>query len=232
MNFKCIIVDDEKEAVDDIENCIKLMPILEHVKSFTNPVIARDYLTDLPEPIDIVFMDMQMPKLHGLELSKLINHKVKYLVIVSAYPEYQAECYAINARRFLTKPFNFIKFELLMNSLLERILVENPVLQLREGGNKIFSVDLNKLISVEAADHLIILHYIEGQFPYSYKISQMEEDLRPSNQFIRINKSYIVSKAAIRYSDSHMVELRKGTRIPLGPKYKEAFKRYRIGFLG
>lgn len=197
MKLMCIVVDDELNAITHLEECISKVPILELVKSFSDPSKAFEFLSNLEEKLDILFLDIQMPEMNGLELAKMIHSKVRYIVIVSSYIELLADSFEANARRFLSKPYDQKKFEFQLNGIIQLALSETRILTLDEGETKVFTVDIDNLIAAESCDHHVILYYPDGHSAHFYKISQLEEDLQPSNMFIRISKSWIIAKNAI-----------------------------------
>ena len=229
MKLKCVVVDDELNAVTHLEECISKVAILDLVKSFSDSSEAFEYLSDLEEKLDILFLDIQMPKMNGLELASMINSKVKYIIIVSGYIEYLADSFEANARRFLTKPYDQKKFELQLNGIIRLAESEIRIITLGEGETKVFTVNIDNLIAAESCNHHLILYYPDGHSVHFYKISQLETDLRPSNLFLRVNKSWLVAKNAIRSSDANTIYLKKNMKVAIGDTYKDAYKKYRRG---
>ena len=230
MKYKCIVVDDDQEAVDLIVEYISYIPILTVQATFTKPLLALENFKTLQEPIDFLFMDVEMPMMTGLELVTEINQKFKYLIIVTGFAKYWKESFRVNARKFIQKPFNFQIFESTIYDLLERCIVENPIITLNSGDTSVFTLDLNKLIFVEASDHHIIVHTHDGHYGYVYKISQLERDLKPYGMFLRISKKHIISKTAIFKTDGFTVQLKNGEKLNVGETYRGSFKQYRKSF--
>ena len=231
MKYSCIVVDDELEPIELLIEYIEMIPVLDLKCTFTDPLKALDTFKTLTAPIDFLFLDIQMPEMSGFELAKEIRTKVKHLIIVTGFEQQWQDLYAVNTKHFLEKPFNFKKFEKVVNDVFERLLYEHPSITLHVGGNTSFELELNKLLVAEAGDHYVTFFTTEGQSTHYYKISQLEEDLKRYGIFIRVNKSIIISKNAMSKSDGSTVYLKDGRVIKVGDKYKHLWKQYRDDFL-
>ena len=107
MTLNCLIVDDEPLALDLLESYVSRTPFLHLIAQCDSAVKALSVIEE--EPIDLVFLDIQMPELNGLELSRLVGNKVK-IIFTTAFEQHALECFSVDALDYLLKPFNYTEF--------------------------------------------------------------------------------------------------------------------------
>ena len=228
MTYKCLIVDDEQLARRLLEEFVRKVPMLELAGMCKNPLEAMDILNS--ENIDVMFLDIQMPEITGVEFMKSLHHKPA-TIFTTAYSEYALEGYQLDVIDYLVKPFPLDRFIKAVNKAINYI-------DLKRNANKTDpekSMDSNHLLL--HADHKIYkvalgdIRYIEGLKEYvSYftnekriivlqSLKSIEESL-PSDKFIRVHRSYIVPIDKIKTLDGNQVQI--GDKlIPIGRSYKE-----------
>ncbi len=234
MKYRCIIVDDEKLARTLLEEYISKFPLLEIAALCKDPMEALETLQE--EPIDLMFLDIQMPELTGIEFLKTLQKK-PVVIFTTAYSEYALEGYQLDVIDYLLKPFSFERFSKAVNKAMEYIKLQESV----KTGEKYRE---KEFIPVHA-DHKIYkvllddIEYIEGLREYvSYftkekRIIALEslkrlEELLPSDRFIRTHRSYIVPIRKIRAVEGNQVEI-GGKKLPIGRSYKEEVMRRIFG---
>ena len=205
MNLRCIVVDDEPLAVKMIENYIARTPFLTLEASFTDPVQALSEIrTRRPE---LVFMDIQMPDLSGLELSHMIPEGTR-IIFTTAFKQYAFESYEVSAVDFLLKPIRYQKF-LEAAEKAQRLfgLVEaasaasqsqpaataadkSIFIKTEVGMQKVF---LKDILYFEGMKDYVRIHLAEGQPLLTHITMKALEDLLPSGSFMRVHRSYIVA---------------------------------------
>ena len=205
MNLRCIVVDDEPLAVKMIENYIARTPFLTLEASFTDPVQALSEIrTRRPE---LVFMDIQMPDLSGLELSHMVPEGTR-IIFTTAFKQYAFESYEVSAVDFLLKPIRYQKF-LEAAEKAQRLfgLVEaasaasqsHPAataadksifIKTEFGMQKVF---LKDILYFEGMKDYVRIHLAEGQPLLTHITMKALEDLLPSGSFMRVHRSYIVA---------------------------------------
>jgi DNA-binding LytR/AlgR family response regulator len=228
---KVIIVDDEPLALDVMETYIEKLPSLELVARCENAIQAFDILSK--EEVDIMFLDIQMPQLTGIEFLKSLSNP-PLVIFTTAYPNYAIEGYELNVIDYLLKPISFERFMKAVNKAMAQLELQNDntiaTSNDTEGEEKadfIFVKADKKLIKINYADIL----YIEGlkdyviiKMPTSRVITlqtmkSLEAKL-PSNIFKRIHRSYIVNLKKINAVIGNMVEIEK-KHLPIGKNYRE-----------
>ena len=224
MKIKCIIIDDEPLAAEVIENYLKEFSNVEHVGSFTNPLEALELIES--GEIEAVFIDINMPKMNGLEFIRSIEAKPSF-VITTAYREYAVESYDLDVLDYLVKPIPFNRFLKSINKLSLKFNADRSMENAHDSAEKSFiflKVD-KKLVRIKYDDiHFIesLKDYIkvftsEGDFLAHKSLTSITEEL-PKSKFLRIHRSFTVSLDKIDALEGNSV-LVKGKRIPIGRKY-------------
>ncbi|KLT70100.1 LytR/AlgR family response regulator transcription factor [Flavobacterium sp. ABG] len=225
MAFKCIIVDDEPPATRILKNYVEKVSFLEEAGIFNDSLKALEFLNS--NKVDVVFLDIQMPQLTGLQLSKIISKEVK-VIFTTAYPDFALEGFELNAVDYLLKPIAFerfyqavsklnaeVKTEIVPNNQKEFIFVKT------DGKNKFQKVLLNDILYVESLQNYVCIHTSKEQIITHSSLKNVVESL-PGNDFIQIHKSYVVALKHIESTDSFSVFM-NGKELPIGATFKEAF---------
>ena len=238
MIIKCAIVDDEPLAVELLASYVKKIPFLELCGKYTN---ATDALQGIVEsPVDLLFLDIQMPELNGLELSKMIPENIR-IVFTTAFNQYAVDGFRVNALDYLLKPISYADFLEACNKALQWFqLVQQTEQQpasptpVEEEPTSIFVKSEYKLLQI----HLDDIRYIEGlkdyvkihteQSPHpilSLMNMKAIEQLLPTSRFIRVHRSFIVQKSKIREIERNRIVF-GDVYIPIGDSYKQAFQDF------
>lgn len=234
MTISCIIVEDEPLARRLIEDYIASTPNLLLLKSFSNPLLALEYLRS--NEVDLIFSDIQMKEITGITFLKLIPKK-PLVIFTTAYPEFAIEGYELNVLDYLLKPITFERFLKAIEKVNERVFERNgSTIQTQENvrteNDFIFLKDGSKLLKVQLEDIL----YIEGLKDY-VKVCTKEKQIvslqtmkslvekLPNDRFIRIHHSTIVSFSAIEEIERDQVKI--GKRLfNISDSYKKDFKAF------
>ncbi len=236
--MKCAIIDDEPLALDLLESYVKKTPFLALAGKYSSAVQAMKELAG--HPADLIFLDIQMPELNGLEFSKMLPPDT-CIVFTTAFDQYAIDGYKVNALDYLLKPISYSDFLHAANKalhhyeLLQRYeQLRRPQTQEKEEIDSIFVKSEYKLVQIELRNIL----YVEGLKDYikiyeegapkpvlSLMSMKAMEDLLPASQFMRVHRSYIVRKDKIRVIDRGRIVFGK-TYIPISDSYKQAFQEY------
>jgi len=231
MKTKCLIVDDEPLALDVLESYIEKFEELEIVARCENAVDAMNILRT--RDVELMFLDIQMPGLTGIELLKSIKHPPK-VVITTAYRDYALESFELDVIDYLLKPIPFERFAKAVNKFFQ--LVTNSEFSvvskdrsetgvdsyiLVRGNRKMHKVNLNQILMIESLkDYVKIFTSPDKFIVVNQQISFLEEKL-PADSFIRIHRSFIVSVNHIDSFTSSTVEIGK-RELPIGRNYKNS----------
>ncbi|CAM1348665.1 LytR/AlgR family response regulator transcription factor [Tenacibaculum crassostreae] len=224
--IKCLIVDDEAPAIRLLESYVKKVPFLELISSTTNPIEAISSIEK--EDLDLVFLDIQMPNITGIQLSKIVKNKV-HVIFTTAYPQFALESYELNAVDYLLKPFEFERFysailkikstekeNTTINSFAEFIFIKT------DGKNNFEKVYTKDILYIESLKNYVSVHLKDKQIITYSTLKHFERELSSKN-FIKIHKSFIVSIQNINKTDSLTVYLSNGKNLPIGETYKKDF---------
>ncbi|PWN06806.1 LytR/AlgR family response regulator transcription factor [Rhodohalobacter mucosus] len=221
----CLIVDDEPVAREILENYIADTPGLTLLASCSSGMSAFQLLkTEHP---DILFLDVKMPGLSGMELLRTLE-KPPVVILTTAYPDYALEGYDLSVTDYLLKPFSFERFlkavQKAENKLTGSSDTEN-VLMIR-ADKKTWPVKMADILLVESAGDYVTIHTKERKITAHGTLKQMEDQLSPN--FQRVHKSWIVSRNAIEYMEGNTLMVH-GFQIPIGKTYREPVRDWMQG---
>ncbi|MEO6850123.1 MAG: LytTR family DNA-binding domain-containing protein [Mucilaginibacter sp.] len=231
--IRCLVVDDEPLALNILEDYISKMPFLQLVKATTNPIEALQMVQE--GKADLVFLDVQMPELTGIQFLRIANGKAK-VILTTAYQEYALEGYELDVIDYLLKPIAFDRFfksvqkaqGILQPSSKPEIKPE-PVPQndflsdfiFVKTEHKIQKVYLNDILFIEGLKDYISIFTPTERIITLQNMKKMEDAL-PEKHFIRVHKSYIVSLNKIDSIERSRIFI-KDKIIPVGDTYREEF---------
>ncbi len=236
MNIRCLAIDDEPLALQQLVAYINKVPFLELAAQCQSALEARDFL--LNDTADAIFCDINMPDLNGMDFVKSLAAP-PLVVFTTAYSEYAVEGFRVNAVDYLLKPFGLQDFQRAANRIKERLQTEDG--RLKENSpktdipdNSFFLKTDYRIVKVAVSD----IRYIEGMSEYLkvwlegqpkpivtlLSMKKMEERL-PDN-FMRIHRSYIINLDKIQEVNKNRVIMDADTYLPIGDLYKEAFQAY------
>lgn len=233
--IKCVIIDDEPIALALLEKYVSQTPYLELVGKCSNAKTALEFVEN--NDVEVVFTDIQMPDLSGMEFSKMIPKNIK-LVFTTAFDEYAVEGFRVDAMDYLLKPFDLIEFQKAAYKVKEWFeLVQSKNSPIGEEENtkkflfvkseyKQIKIDLNKIDFIEGLKDYAKIWITEQSKPILTLMSlkKLEEEL-PANQFMRIHRSFIISLDKIEKIERNQVVIRDKF-VPISDQYKEVFQDY------
>lgn len=229
--IKCLAVDDEPLALEQLKMYISKVPFLELVDACHDAYEAIQALEG--NPIDVIFADINMPDLNGIDFAKSLNAsagKSPMFVFTTAYADYAVEGFKVNAIDYLLKPFGFDEFLVAANKVRTQYeLVNTPREEKMSDGDFIYvkvdhrrqRISIPSIRYVEGMAEYVRI-YVEGEKkPYTalFSMKRMEEVLG-SNIFLRVHKSYIVNMAKAQAVAKTSVQLDADTFIPVGDSYR------------
>jgi DNA-binding LytR/AlgR family response regulator len=236
-SLRCFVVDDEPLAVKMLENFIARTPFLELVASFTDPVLALSEMrTQAP---DLVFMDIQMPDLSGMELSRMVPAGTR-IIFTTAFKQYAFESYEVSALDFLLKPIRYQKFLEAAEKAREWFTLKEaataaPAAPVSEAKTSTFfkvdgalrKVEFDDILFVEGMkDYVMVFLASQKQPLVTHVTMKGMEEMLPAGQFMRIHRSFIVALDKVA-SVSGTGDVKVGDRLlHVSDAYREAFDAY------
>lgn len=238
--LKCIAIDDEPLALRQISAYIAKIPYLELAATFNNAIEAQQRLAS--ERVDLIFVDINMPDLNGVDFVRALTDR-PMVVFTTAYSEYAIDGFKLDAVDYLLKPFSFADFS-------RAAAKANSLYELRQGrlpaqpdsdseatpkdreyisvkaDYKVSLVRIADIVYIESEGEYVRMHLCDGStITTLFRLRNMEAAL-PSEQFMRVHRSYIVNLRAIRSYVRGRIFLSDTEYVPIGENYKEAFQNY------
>ena len=232
MKTKYIIVDDETVAHDIIEKYCNLLPSMQLMAHCYDAIEAIEFLQ--AENVDLIFLDLNMPKLKGFDFLRTLTHPPK-VIVTTAYREHALEGYELNIVDYLLKPFSFERFLKAVNKVVqssersaESIVSsqEQPRKVDRiffQANKKHYQILLDDLLFVEASGNYTKIHLINEIITIREKLSAVQQML-PINEFVQVHRSFIVSAKKIKRIEGNQIILENHV-VPIGKSYRDALNK-------
>lgn len=235
--ISCIIVDDEPHAVDILSEYASEVEDLRVESTFTKPLQALAYLED--NPVDLVFLDINMPKISGLQFARQLRGKSK-IVFVTAYAQYGAQSFGVeNVVHYLVKPVGLSEFLSAVQRARRQMALERAAggqnnnregpgadfILVPLGGGKYRQIKKDEIDFISGMENYVVFHTAGDdatqQVISRYTLKEVETKLT-INGFIRVHKSYIVPLNKVDQIQGNMIQI-AGSQVPLGAAYRDAF---------
>lgn len=236
--INCIAVDDEQSALDIVVDYINDTPFLNLVAATTNPMEAVGVLQT--KEVDLVFADIQMPRMNGMNLVSLFDGRMKF-IMTTGYQEYALKSFEYGVLDYLVKPFSYQRFLKAVNKMpFHMTLVEEPkpaaapepqpakkeefIFVKVDVKGKFHKVLFKDVVYMEAQKNYASIYMKDERISTNLTLSDLEKRL-PSDRFMRVHRSYIISMEKITGIEGDEVLLDKVVRIPIGDTYSEEFTK-------
>ncbi|MFH1942443.1 MAG: LytTR family DNA-binding domain-containing protein [bacterium] len=226
--LRCIIVDDEIGSIDILSEYIEQTSGLECVTSFRDSVEALNFI--MQNDVDLLFLDIDMPNLSGMQIADLIREKNILVIFCTAYSEFAVDSYEREAADYLLKPIAYDRFiraiekaRKLLHQMKDISKVEGvvPHKLFIKSGSKIHQLDTKNLLYMKKEGHYIVFHTTRGELLSRMNVKELLDSL-PQERYARIHKSYVIALDKIDTIQKYDVII-AGKEIPIGDKYKNAF---------
>ena len=231
--IRTIAIDDEPLALQLVNSYIAKTPFLEAVASFDNPLDAMDFLSG--NPVDLIFLAIQMPDLTGIEFSRILENKPK-IVFTTAYAKYALEGFKVDAVDYLLKPFSYEEFltaarkaekliKLEQNAQNEVVEANNEFLFLKSD-YKIRRINFNDIRFIEGLKDYVKV-YLQNEEKPVMSLSSLKalEGKLPETKFMRVHRSFIVNLDKIETIERGRIVFGK-TYIQVSDQYKDKFQEF------
>jgi two-component system LytT family response regulator len=230
MKLKCIAIDDEPLALQQVAAYVQKIPYLELIGQCSSAFQALELLEK--QQVNLMFVDINMPDLNGLEFVKSLTQK-PLLIFTTAYSEYALEGFKVDALDYLLKPFSFAEFSKaagkarsqfeLMQNVPEKLESNDEFLFIKSE-YKLLRVNLNDIQFIEGMKEYVRIH-ITGQKPIMTLLSMKSLEAKlPENKFMRVHRSYIVNLEKVTTVERLTIVFDDKNRIPVSDNYKEKFQ--------
>ena len=220
--INCLIVDDEPLAADVIESFVGKMPHMHLVGKVNSATDAMALLKI--HKVDILFLDIQMPEMTGLELLKTLRNP-PLVIFTTAYPNYALESYEIDAADYLLKPVSFDRFAKAVNKAEERLRGtlaegETPDYIFVKADGKLVRINIEEICYVEGLKDYVIIHTMQSKVVTHNTMKNIEALLLSDDNFIRIHRSYIINLRFVKEIEGNSFRV-KDQLLTIGTTFKE-----------
>ena len=227
--YNVIIVDDEYLAQKLLQDYVSKVESLQLVATCSNAIEAMNALND--QQVDIMFLDIQMPDLTGLELVRSLEQKPA-VIFTTAYSEYAVDAFNLSVVDYLLKPFDFPRFIQAINKAIgteqpKVAGVQKPADTISKSNDfitvkadyKLYKINYDDLLFIEGQHEYVTFHTTQRRITALFALKDLEEIL-PKDKFVRVHKSYIVSFKHIQDLDKSDVTV-AGNKVPVGASYRD-----------
>jgi DNA-binding LytR/AlgR family response regulator len=226
--INCLVVDDEQHAIDILKHYIGQTPFLQLLASTTNPIEALQIVNE--QPVELIFLDVQMPELSGIDFIKAINGKAK-VILTTAYSEFALESYELDVVDYLLKPIRFPRFLQAVQKVAKegsdaakeepKTEVEDDYIFVKtESKGKLLKINLADIDFIEGMKNYVAIHCADKKTLVYTSMKELEERL-PHKRFLRVHKSFIIPIAKITGIEGNLLRLKGITsEILIGENYK------------
>lgn len=227
--INCVIVDDEPLAREGLSNYVREVDFLHLAATCENPLQLLDLLDHTP--VDLIFLDIQMPKMNGLDFLKLAQ-KTPMVIITTAFPSYALEGFQLDVLDYLLKPITFERFFKAARKardyhrLLMKPVAINPHKTEKQEdyffikcGSKYEKIPLEDILYVEGMQNYVNIYTVKGKYLTILSLKSLEENLSEQS-FIRVHKSYIVAIGKIDSIEGNEIFI-QNSKIPISRNYRE-----------
>ncbi|HEX6334191.1 MAG TPA: LytTR family DNA-binding domain-containing protein [Flavisolibacter sp.] len=228
--INCIVIDDEQHAIDIMAHYINQTPYLHLAGTYTNPIEALNVVAT--EKVDLVFLDIQMPELSGIDFVKAIQGKAR-VILTTAYSEFALESYELEVVDYLLKPVRLPRFLSAVQKAVRLITDEEQgahgtaaeddyIFVKTESKGKLLKINLGDIDYIEGMKNYVAI-YRGGQKTLVYTSMKDLEEKLPKKQFLRVHKSFIIPISRITGIEGNLLRLKNVTaEILIGENYKPA----------
>ncbi|WP_462319758.1 LytR/AlgR family response regulator transcription factor [Marinilabilia sp.] len=239
MTINCVIIDDEFPARSLLKGYISKIPNIELTGSFKSPLEAVPLLQS--GQIDLVFLDIQMPEMSGMEFLKAFQLRHTLVVITSAYSQYALEGYQLDVIDYLLKPFDFERFVQTIQKAGDRlhkevangkekssVSAEQSFLVIK-ANHKTYRVRLEDILFIESLREYVVFHCVNQKLVSLHSLKNLADNL-PSHRFLRVHKSFIVNRDQVKALYGNQLQFHITEKVvPIGQSYREEVKKRLFG---
>jgi DNA-binding LytR/AlgR family response regulator len=238
MAMNCIIIDDDKMSRKILEEYVKRTDSLSLLHTYSNAIEAINVIKQMSEPVHLIFLDIEMPDMSGIDFLNALKKIDSQIIIVSAKEKYAITAFEYEVTDYLLKPYSYARFYKSVDRAYKKMDDLMPVKKINtdtSNQDEIFikknatllKLNFNDIIFIEALENYIIISTFEEKYTIHFTMKSIEEKL-PLDKFKRIHRSYIINVRKIKgiEENSVIVKTNEGTRLlPIGKSYKEDLLR-------
>jgi DNA-binding LytR/AlgR family response regulator len=228
IQLSCMLVDDDELSRSMLKQLIKKTEYLQLLHTCESAIEAHNILDKDDKGIDILFLDIEMPEMTGIDLLKTLQNKKINIILTTSREQYAVEAFEYNVTDYLVKPISYPRFLKAITKVREKMeheagsfSVDLPYLFVRSN-HKIVKIEPNEIDFIEALSDYILIHTSKQKYVVHSTMKGIEEKLIPFKRFVRVHRSYIVNMNHVEVvQDIHVIV--RGKTIPIGRSYRPKF---------
>lgn len=219
--MNCLIVDDEEMSRATVEHFVNQTKMLNLVDVCESAIKASKVLTE--NKIDLIFLDIEMPQMSGLELLSSLSYCPK-IIFITSKSEYALESFDFDVVDYLVKPVEYARFLKAVNKAMSQVQASNDGVReiFVKSDLKFVRINLNEVLYVEAMADYVIIHLNDNKHIVHSTTKAMVTKL-PNDLFIRVHRSYIINVRQVKTVENNLIRMKNDTEVPLGASYKSDF---------
>lgn len=238
-----VIIDDEAHAIEGLKSYMEHLPSFSLIATYTDPVVALKELSS-GDNVELIFMDVDMPHISGIELATIIREKTNKLILTTAHTKYGYEAFEIKADGYLLKPYSLAKF---LNAM-QRIFPDNVkktesvasaqlkenffFVKSKEDSLKLVKIRFEDVIAAESKLNYVQLRLESGRNVTTYmSLSEIAKWLKEDRGFIQFQRSFILNREKIDAVDGNTIIMDNGQKVTVGDYYRKDFNDFITRFL-
>lgn len=231
--MNCLIIDDDKLSRKLLEKFVEKTDLIDQYYSFAGAIEAINFLQKDEEQIDLIFLDIEMPDMNGVEFMQALGNNPVQIIVVSSKEKYALDAIEYDVTDYLLKPVTYVRFlkatEKALTKLREEMLpVSNSKTDFFIRNNSSLKrLRYDDVIWIEALENYIVVYTLSDKYTIHFTMKAVLNQL-PNNQFFRVHRSYIVNKSKIEVIKTNAIEVKtkEGKQsIPIGKSYRELLLR-------
>lgn len=225
--MNCIIVDDDKLAREVLEKFIKRVDFLNLIGTFENAIDASNGIPKFEEDIDLIFLDVEMPEMTGMEFLSTMDN-MPQIIIVSSKEKYAIDAYEYAVTDYLLKPVYYTRFLKAVNKAYENHASKSvdgtgDLEVFIKSNSALVRLEYDDILWIEALENYVMVKTFDNKFVIHFTMKAIEKKM-PMNKFVRVHRSFIVNRNKIEVIEDNSVVVRTESglkSIPIGKSYKE-----------
>jgi two-component system LytT family response regulator len=235
MKLKCIVIDDDIHAVSGIKTYINNITNIQLIHSYTDPIQALNEIT-AGDNVDIVFMDVDMPMISGIELSKAIRHKTDKLIFTTSHSKYAYEAFEMYASAYLLKPYTFARFAETINRLfphapsVQNVTVKQDddyfFVRNKSEKNNLIKVRYTDIVAIESLQNYVRIFTLNETIVSYIALSEIKIILKDFPNFAQAHRSFIIAKNYIEKVEGNTLKMINDLKINIGNSYRDSIQDY------
>jgi len=221
MVMKCIAVDDEPLALDIIKEYVSRFPSIQMVQTFDDALSAAEFLRHTP--VDLVFLDINMPDINGIELAKSLERK-PMVIFTTAYKKFAWEGFELEALDYLVKPIDFERFSRTIRKAMDYLQYKNSKVQENDSlfvhsEYRLLKIELKDIEYIESLNDYIRIHVVNNKPILTLMPLKKVLEKLPADKFSRIHRGYIVAMDKVIAISNRKAQLASGIELPISESY-------------